>query len=148
MQSMAMSKQDKQTYDNVREFFKTDFERYRQLAELADLKGVSYDGIASKDNVNHQESKVITAVYCKNIVDTVKSIIERMHDERYKKFIKYRFFDHLSIWQISEKLQYSESTIKTVIARNSCLLFADMLAMVTDIDLRKDDYIENHKTNR
>lgn len=97
MQSMAMSKQDKQTYDNVREFFKTDFERYRQLAKLADLKGVSYDGIASKDNVNHQESKVITAVYCKNIVDTVKSIIERMHDERYKKFIKYRFFEHLSI---------------------------------------------------
>ena len=137
MQSMAMSKQDKQTYDSVREFFKTDFERYRQLAELADLKGVSYDGIASKDNVNHQESKVITAVYCKNIVDTVKSIIERMHDERYKKFIKYRFFEHLSIWQISEKLQYSESTIKTVIARNACLLFADMLAMVTDIDLRK-----------
>lgn len=89
---MAMSKQDKQTYDNVREFFKTDFERYKQLAELADLKGVSYDGIASKDNVNHQESKVITAVYCKNIVDTVKSIIEQMHDERYKKFIKYRFF--------------------------------------------------------
>ena len=44
---MAMSKQDKQTYDNVREFFKTDFERYRQLAKLADLKGVSYEGIAS-----------------------------------------------------------------------------------------------------
>lgn len=87
MQSMAMSKQDKQTYDNVREFFKTDFERYRQLAELADLKGVSYEGIASKDNVNHQESKVITAVYCKNIVDTVKSIIERMHDERYTSIV-------------------------------------------------------------
>lgn len=145
---MAMSKQDKQTYDNVREFFKTDFERYRQLAELADLKGASYDGIASKDNVNHQESKVITAVYCKNIVDIVKSIIERMHDERYKKFIKYRFFRSPIYLQISEKLQYSESTIKTVIAKNACLLFAEMLAMVTDIDLRKDDYIEIHKTNR
>ena len=47
------------------------------------------------------------------------------------------FFEHLSIWQMSEKLQYSESTIKTVIARNACLLFADMLAMVTNIDLRK-----------
>ena len=140
-----MSKQDKQTYDNVREFFKHDFERYKQLAELADLKSVSYDGITSKDNVNHQESKVITAVYCKNIVDTVKSIVERMHDERYKKFIKYRFFEHLSIWQISQKLQYSESTVKTVIARNACLLFAEMLAMVTDIDLRKDDYFETIK---
>lgn len=133
---MALTKQEKQTYDNVREFFKTDFERYRQLAELADLKSVSCDGITSKDNVNHQESKVITAVYCKNIVEAVKNIVERIQDERYKKFIKYRFFDHLSIWQISQKLQYSETTIKTVIARNACLLFADMLAMVTDIDLK------------
>lgn len=144
MQTMALTKQEKQTYDNVREFFKTDFERYRQLAELADLKSVSCDGITSKDNVNHQESKVITAVYCKNIVEAVKNIVERMQDERYKKFIKYRFFDHLSIWQISQKLQYSETTIKTVIARNACLLFADMLAIITDIDLRKDDYIEKH----
>lgn len=133
---MALTKQEKQTYDNVRKFFKTDFERYRQLAELADLKSVSCDGITSKDNVNHQESKVITAVYCKNIVEAVKNIVERIQDERYKKFIKYRFFDHLSIWQISQKLQYSETTIKTVIARNACLLFADMLAMVTDIDLK------------
>ena len=100
------------------------------------LKSISVT-IANISANNKQAFLAITAVYCKNIVDTVKSIVKRMHDERYKKFIKYRFFEHLSIWQISEKLQYSESTIKTVIARNACLLFADMLAMVTDIDLRK-----------
>lgn len=115
---------------------------------MADLKSVSCDGITSKDNVTPQESKVITAVYCKNIVEAVKNIVKRMQDERYMKFIKYRFFDHLSIWQISQKLQYSESTIKTVIARNACLLFADMLAVITDIDLRKDDYIEKHQINQ
>lgn len=141
---MTLTKQEKQTYDNVRKFFKTDFERYCQLAELADLKSVSYDGIANRNNTNHQENKVITAVYCKNVVETVKNIVERMRDDRYKKFIQYRFFEHLSIWQISQKLQYSETTIKTTIARNACLLFADMLAMVTDIDLRKDDDDETH----
>lgn len=111
---------------------------------MADLKSVNYDGIANRNNTNHQENKVITAVYCKNIVETVKNIVERMRDDRYKKFIQYRFFEHLSIWQISQKLQYSETTIKTTIARNACLLFADMLAMVTDIDLRKDDDDETH----
>ena len=89
---MTLTKQEKQTYDNVRKFFKTDFERYCQLAELADLKSVSYDGIANRNNTNHQENKVITAVYCKNIVETVKNIVERMRDDRYKKFIQYRFF--------------------------------------------------------
>ena len=61
-----------------------------------------------------------------------------------KNLFSIAFFEHLSIWQISQKLQYSETTIKTTIARNACLLFADMLAMATDIDLRKDDYIEKH----
>lgn len=134
---MTLTKQEKQTCYNVRNFFRTDFERYSQLAELANLKSVSYDGTPSANNVNHQENKVITASYYKNIVDTVTAIIDRMHDERCKKALKYRHIQQLSIWQISERMKYSESTIK-IILNQAYLLFADMLALVTDINLKGD----------
>lgn len=132
---MTLTKQEKQTCYNVKNFFRTDFERYSQLAELADLKSVSYDGTPSANNVNHQENKVVTASYYKNIVDTVTTIIDRMHDERCKKALKYRHIQRLSIWQISERMKYSERTIETILNK-SYLLFADMLAIVTDIDLK------------
>lgn len=135
MQAMALSKQEKQTCDNVREFFKSDFERYSQLAELADLKSIHYDETPSTNNVNHQENKVITAIYCKNIVETVKSIIIRMHNECYRDLIKYRHLEHLSYSQIAQRMNYGESTIKIKI-NQAYLLFAEMLALVTDIDLR------------
>ena len=73
---MALSKSEKQTCDNVRYFFKHDFERYKQLASLADLKAVSYDGIKAATSINNQENKVVTASYYKNIVDTVKKVID------------------------------------------------------------------------
>lgn len=144
MQSMAMSKHDKQTCDNVRYFFNHDFEKYKQLAELADLKAISFDGINSSTNINYQESKAVTASYYQNIVDTVKAIVDRIQDERYKQLLIYRHFEHLSFWQIAQRMQYSEITVKTLI-NQAYLLFADMLAIVTDIDLRKDDYIETSK---
>ena len=144
MQSMAMSKHDKQTCNNVRYFFNHDFEKYKQLAELADLKTVSYDGINSSTNINHQENKVVTASYYQNIVDTVKKVIDRIQDERYKKLLIYRHFEHLSFWQVAQRMQYGETTVKALI-NQAYLLFADMLAVVTDIDLRKDDYIETDK---
>lgn len=135
MQSMTLSKQDKQTCDNVRIFFKTDFKKYSQLADLADLKSVRYDGTSSATNVNHQENKVITAFYYKNIVDAVKIIINRMHDERYKTLLKYRHLQHLSLSQIVERTHYSITTVK-ILLNQAYLLFAEMLALVTDIDLR------------
>ena len=141
---MAMSKHDKKTCDNVRYFFNHDFEKYKQLAELADLKAVSYNGINSSANINHQENKVVTAFYYKNIVDTVKTIIGRIQDERYKHLLIYRHFEQLSFWQIAQRMQYSEVTVKILI-NQAYLLFADMLAMVTDIDLRKEDYFETIK---
>lgn len=144
MQSMAMSKHDKQTCDNVRYFFNHDFEKYKQLAELADLKAVSYDGINSSTNINHQENKAVTASYYQNIVDTVKKVIDRIQDERYKQLLIYRHFEHLSFWQIAQRMQYGETTVKTLI-NQAYLLFADMLAIVTDIDLRKEDYFETIK---
>lgn len=101
---MALNKAEKQTYDNVRYFFNHVFERYKQLASLADLKSVRYDTDKSSTNTNYQEEKVLNASYYKDIVDTVKSIVERMQDKRYEDFIKYRFFEHLSIWQISQRL--------------------------------------------
>ena len=141
---MAMSKHDKQVCDNVRYFFNHDFEKYKQLAELADLKTVSYDGINSSTNINHQENKAVTASYYQNIVDTVKKVIDRIQDEHYKQLLIYRHFEHLAFWQIAQRMQYSEITVKTLI-NQAYLLFADMLAIVTDIDLRKDDYIETDK---
>ena len=41
-------------------------------------------------------------------------------------------------------MQYSEITVKTLI-NQAYLLFANMLAIVTDTDLRKDDYFETIK---
>lgn len=147
MQAMALTKQEKQTCYNVKNFFKTDFERYRQLAEIADLKSVSYNGTSGANNVNHQENKTITASYYKNIVDTVIAVIERMHNERYKKVLKYRHIQQLAVWQIAERMKYSDKTIRNTL-NQAYLLFADMLAMVTDIDLRRSDYIETNRINR
>ena len=93
---MAMNKRNKQICDNVRYFFNHDFEKYKQLAELADLKAISYDGINSSTKINHQENKAVTASYYQNIVDTVKAIIERIQDKRYKQLLIYRHFEHLS----------------------------------------------------
>ena len=76
-------------------------------------------------------------------VSNVIKVVERMRDKRLKSVIKYRYFEHLSVWQIAERMQYSESTIKQLINK-ALLLFAEMLAIITDIDLRKDDYIEKH----
>ena len=132
---MTLSKQEKQTCDNVRKFFKTDFERYSQLAELADLKSIRYDETPSANNVNHQENKMITTFYYKNIVETVKRIINRMHNECYRDLIKYRHLEHLSYSQIAQRMNYGESTVKIKI-NQAYLLFAEMLALVTDIDLR------------
>lgn len=140
---MTLTKHEKQICDNVRYFFKHDFERYSQLAELADLKSVRYDATNSSTNTNRQEDKVIDASYYQEITDTVIEVVERMQDRRLKSVIKYRYFEHLSVWQISERMQYSESTIKQLINK-ALLLFAEMLAIITDIDLRKDDYIEKH----
>lgn len=146
MQSMTLSKKEKQTCDNVRYFFNHDFERYKQLASLADLKSVRHDGINSSTNTNHQEEKLITASYYRDIVETVEKVIERMQDERLKMIMEYRYLKRLSYWQIAQKMQYSESTIKQL-TNQALLMFAEMLAVVTDIDLRKDDYIESHQIN-
>lgn len=140
---MTLTKQQKQTCKNVRYFFKNDFEKYKQLATLADLKSISYNGTKVSTNSNIQEDKTITASYYKNIVDTIKTIIERIQNEQCKKIMKYRYFEHLSYWQIAQKMQYGESTVKQL-TNKALLIFADMLAMVTDIDLRKEDYIEKH----
>lgn len=147
MQTMALSKSEKQTCDNVRYFFKYDFKRYKQLASLADLKSIGYNGFNSSTNTNNQENKVITASYCQEVINMVKNVIERMQDERLSKILIYRHFDYLPFWQIARKLQYSESTVKQL-SNQAHLLFADMLAMVTDIDLRKSDYIEKDTINR
>lgn len=68
---MMLTKHEKQICDNVRYFFKHDFERYSQLAELADLKSVRYDATNSSTNINRQEDKVINASYYQEITDTV-----------------------------------------------------------------------------
>ena len=146
MQVMTLSKQEKQTCDNVRKFFKTDFERYSQLAELVDLKSIRYDGMPSANNVNHQENKMITTFYYKNIVETVKGIISRMHNECYRDLIKYRHLEHLSYSQIAQRMSYGESTVKVKI-NQAYLLFAEMLALVTDIDLRGGKENENKEND-
>ena len=144
---MALSKSEKQTCDNARYFFKYDFERYKQLASLADLKSVSFNGNNTATNTNNQENKVITASYYQEVINMVKNIIERMQDKRLGKVLKYRYLDHLLFCQIADKMQYSESTVKQL-TNKALLIFADMLAMVTDIDLRKSDYIEKNRINK
>lgn len=75
---MTLIKHEKQICDNVRYFFKHDFEKYSQLAKLAGLKSVHYDATNSSNNINRQEDQTITASYYQEITDTVIEVVEKM----------------------------------------------------------------------
>lgn len=78
----------KKDYKTSKQFFKKDYPRYKQLSVFADLSSVTFDGVKSSSNINHQEQRMVKVMEAKNIVEMVNTIIDNICDSQYKTILK------------------------------------------------------------
>ena len=104
-----MNDEEKKTIKQVKQFFKKDYPRYKQLSVFADLSSVTFDGVKSSSNINHQEQRMVKAIEAKNIVEMVNTIIDNICDSRYKTILKKCYLQNVPKWQVENELMYSHA---------------------------------------
>ena len=126
-----MNDEEKKTIKQVKQFFKRDYPRYKQLSVFADLSSVNFDGVKSSSNINHQEQRMVKAIEAKNIVEIVNAIVDNICDSRYKTILKKCYLQNVPKWQVQNKLMYSRSTFFNLQNR-ALLLFAELCSNFID----------------
>ena len=122
---IAMNDEEKKTIKQVKQFFKKDYPRYKQLSVFADLGSVIFDGVKSSSNINHQEQRMVKAIEAKNIVEMVNTIIDNICDSRYKTILKKCYLQNVPKWQVENELMYSHATFFKL-QNEALLLFAEL----------------------
>ncbi|MDO3392943.1 DUF1492 domain-containing protein [Ligilactobacillus sp. 110_WCHN] len=108
----------------VKQFFKKDYPRYKQLSVFADLGSVNFDGVKSSSNINHQEQKMVKTIEAKNIIEIVNIIIDNIFDNRYKTILKKCYLQNVPKWQVENELMYSYAVLFEL-QNKALLLFAE-----------------------
>lgn len=127
-----MNDEEKKTIKQVKQFFKKDYPRYKQLSVFADLGSVNFDGVKSSSNINHQEQRMVKAIEAKRIVKLVDTIIDNICDSRYKTILKKCYLQNVPKWQVENELMYSHSMFFELQNR-ALLLFAELCSNFIEI---------------
>lgn len=121
-----MNDEEKKTIKQVKQFFKKDYPRYKQLSVFADLSSVTFDGVKSSSNINRQEQRMVKAIEAKRIVKLVDTIIDNICDSRYKTILKKCYLQNVPKWQVENELMYSHAMFFELQNR-ALLLFAELI---------------------
>ena len=127
-----MNDEEKKTIKQVKQFFKKDYPRYKQLSVFADLSSVAFDGVKSSSNINHQEQRMVKAIEAQRIVKLVDTIIDNICDRRYNTILKKCYLQNVPKWQVENELMYSHSMFFELQNR-ALLLFAELCSNFIEI---------------
>lgn len=129
-----MNDEEKKTIKQVKQFFKKDYPRYKQLSVFADLSSATFDGVNSSSNINHQEQRMVKVIEAKNIVEMVNTIIDNICDSRYKTILKKCYLQNVPKWQVENELMYSHSMFFELQNR-ALLLFAKLFEEIIEVTI-------------
>ena len=105
---------EKATIKNARNFFRNDLEKYRvlSLSRYAIQSGMPAGVAVSGGMIDTMERKQIAGVDAVATVDQVRDALEKMQADN-RKLLELKYFSHLSILDLCERLGYGHTTIAT-----------------------------------
>lgn len=118
----------------VKSFFKKQYPRLKILSSM-DLQGVSYNNNKRSSNNNSVENRTIKAVQAKQYLNLINQCIDSL-DEIDKKIFISLAIKHMSGFQVQELTGYGDARLYDRYGK-ACEQIAEMLALISDIDLRR-----------
>lgn len=119
----------------VRDFFKKQYPRLKDLSSM-DLQGVNYSSTKTQaSRTNSVEDRTIRVIQAKKYLNLIDQCINSL-DEINKKIFISLAIRHMSYFQVQELVGYGDTQICAKYGQ-ACEQIAEMLALISDIDLRR-----------
>ncbi|KRL81793.1 ArpU family phage packaging/lysis transcriptional regulator [Ligilactobacillus equi] len=98
----------KATAQKVDDFFTSDYGRLKRMASITTIKATSFGEKVSSGKREELADKYNKAVWARNVLEAVEDSIMAC-DEKSKLILELKYKKHYRIWQIYQRLGYSES---------------------------------------
>lgn len=119
----------------VKSFFKKQYPRLQALASM-DLQGVSYNNTrVQTSGSNTAEDRAMRVIQAKDYLNLINQCINSL-DEIDQKIFTSLAIKHMSGFQAQELTGYGGARLYDIYGQ-SCEQLAEMLALISDIDLRR-----------
>ena len=109
---------EKATIKKARQFLANDFQQFKALSlSRYNMPSGMPSGVAvSGGMIDTMERKQVKGLDAVAVVDAVRDALEKMRPDN-KKLLELKYFSHLSILELCERLGYGHSTVATKLNR-------------------------------